>query len=222
MTARRAGRAPSLDDPAPPTRAYQSPRRKQQSAQTRQDILAHATALFAERGWTSTGMRDVAAAAQVSVETVYAHFRSKSDLLMACIDVGVVGDGADVPLAQREEFATLAKGTAWQRADAAAALQTQIHLRIARLHVALRQAAGHDGDLRRRLDDDEERRRVSVEEATTLVAGRKVTRTERDAIWAIVSTEVWQLLVGGSHWTARQYQSWLAETIVSLLDLHDD
>ncbi|MGH3179671.1 MAG: TetR/AcrR family transcriptional regulator, partial [Streptosporangiaceae bacterium] len=41
--------------------------------------------------------REVARAAGVSVETVYASFRSKGDLLLAAIDVAVVGDAAPVP-----------------------------------------------------------------------------------------------------------------------------
>ena len=60
-------------------------------------------------------MRDVARAAGVSVETVYASFRSKGDLLMAALDVAVVGDAGPVPLDQRPEFAALGSGTLRQR-----------------------------------------------------------------------------------------------------------
>jgi len=70
-------------------RAYRSARRQKQAAETRALVVAAATTLFAERGWATTGMRDVAKAAGVSVETVYANFRSKSDLLLTAIDVGV-------------------------------------------------------------------------------------------------------------------------------------
>jgi AcrR family transcriptional regulator len=72
-------------------RAYQSARRRQQAADTRKAVVDAATRLFGERGWAATGMRDVAREAGVSVETVYANFSSKGDLLMAAIDVAVVG-----------------------------------------------------------------------------------------------------------------------------------
>ena len=72
-----------------PRRAYQSARRQQQAVTTRAEVVDAALLLFAERGWAGTGMRDVAREAGVSVETVYANFRSKSDLLMAAINVGV-------------------------------------------------------------------------------------------------------------------------------------
>ena len=88
--------------PAPrPRRAYTSPRRRQQAAETRAAVQATAAALFSEKGWAATGMRDVATAAGVSVETVYASFGSKADLLMAALDMAVVGDALPVPLAGR-------------------------------------------------------------------------------------------------------------------------
>jgi len=58
-------------------RRYSSPLRAAQAGQTRLAIIAAASRLFAEKGWSGTGMRDVARAAQVSVETVYANFGSK-------------------------------------------------------------------------------------------------------------------------------------------------
>ena len=41
-------------------------------------------------------MRDIAKDAGVAVETVYANFGSKTELLMTAIDVGVVGDAEPV------------------------------------------------------------------------------------------------------------------------------
>ena len=70
-------------------RTYRSTRRREQAAETQAAILEAATRLFGERGWAATGMRDVARQAGVSVETVYTGFGSKSDLLMAAIDVAV-------------------------------------------------------------------------------------------------------------------------------------
>src|SRR6185437_12392475 len=61
-----------------PRRTYRSPRREQQAAETRSAVISAAAHLFAERGWAATGMRDVAGAAGVSIETVYANFKSKS------------------------------------------------------------------------------------------------------------------------------------------------
>src|SRR5579859_2118878 len=43
-------------------------------------IREAAAALFLERGYQATGMDDIAAAAQVSKQTIYTHFRSKEEL----------------------------------------------------------------------------------------------------------------------------------------------
>src|SRR6266536_3164046 len=128
----------TADQAAQTRRRYRSPRREQQAAETRAAVLAAAAQLFGDRGWAATGMRDVARAAGVAVETVYASFRSKSDLLMAAIDVGVVGDPEPVPLDQRPEFTALGSGARQERARAAARLVTGIHQRTAGVHLALR------------------------------------------------------------------------------------
>ncbi len=65
----------------------------------------------------------------MSVETVYANFGSKTELLMAAIDVGVVGDAEPVALAERQEFVSLGRGGRAARARAAAHLVTEIHQR---------------------------------------------------------------------------------------------
>jgi AcrR family transcriptional regulator len=186
----------ATDQAARARRAYRSPRREQQAAQTRAMVVAAAARLFGERGWAGTGMRDVAAAAEVSVETVYASFRSKGDLLLAAIDLAVVGDTAPVPLGQRPEFTALGSGTRQQRARATARLVTGINQRTAGMVLALREAAASDPELAERMREREQRRRINVEQGAALVAGRAVTPEEADGLWAVLAVEVYQLLTG--------------------------
>ena len=119
-------------------------RRQQQAAETRALVLEAATTLFAERGWAATGMRDIATQAGVAVQTVYAGFASKSDVLLAAIDAGVVGDTRAVPLSDRPEFAALAIGSVADRVAVAARLLTGINQRTWGLRRALTEAAGGD------------------------------------------------------------------------------
>jgi AcrR family transcriptional regulator len=179
-------------------------------------VVAAAARLFGERGWAATGMRDVARAAGVSVETVYASFGSKSVLLLAAIDLAVVGDAVPVPLNQRPEFAALGSGTRRQRARAAARLVTGINQRTAGVVLALKEAAASDPELAERLREREQRRRVNVEQGMTLAAGRTVTEEEADGLWAVLAVEVYQLLTGLRGWTPRQYEDWLADVIERL------
>jgi AcrR family transcriptional regulator len=198
-------------------RPYRSPRRELQAAETRAMVVAAAARLFGERGWAATGMRDVARVAGVSVETVYASFRSKGDLLLAAIDVAVVGDTAPVPLDQRPEFAALGSGTRRQRARATARLVTGISQRTAGVVLALREAAASDAELAQRMREREQRRRINVEQGAALVAGRALTAGEVDGLWAVLAVEVYQLLTGLRGWTPQQYEDWLADVIERLL-----
>ena len=144
-------------------RRYESPRRLHNAAQTRAAVLDAAIALFSENGWAGTGMRDVARVAGVAVETVYSNFGSKTELLLAAIDVSVVGDTEAIPLAERPEFAALGHGSRPARERAAARLVRQIHERTAGIGRALREAAAGDAELAKRLAEAEERRRMNVD-----------------------------------------------------------
>src|SRR4051794_30459371 len=104
-----------------PRRAYDSSRRRALAADTRTAVLEAAAELFATRGW-SIGMRDIAKAAQVSVETVYATAGNKGELLLKVIDIGVVGDDEPVPLSDRPEFLALGEGDRAERVAAVARL----------------------------------------------------------------------------------------------------
>jgi AcrR family transcriptional regulator len=90
-------------------RPYRSPRRALQAQQTRAAVLVACRALFAERGW-ATGVRDIATAAEVSVETVYATLGGKVALLTAALDGAVAGDDDPVPLAERPTYWPWARG----------------------------------------------------------------------------------------------------------------
>jgi AcrR family transcriptional regulator len=199
-------------------RTYRSPRRRQQAAETRAAVLEAATRLFGEHGWAATGMRDVARAAGVSVETVYAGFGAKSDLLMAAIDVAVVGDADPVPLDRRTVFTALGRGSREERLRAAARLVTDIHRRTAGVNLALREAAASDPELDRLMRRREDGRRADVEEGMSLVVGHPVTRLQADALWAVLDIGVYRLLTDLRGWTAQQYQDWLAGAIDRLLD----
>lgn len=204
------------------TRSYHSPRRAQQAAETRAAVLRAATDLFSEHGWGATAMRDVAEAAGVSVETVYAAYGSKSGLLLAAVEVGVVGDLDPVALADRPEFAALGAGPGAERAAALARLATEIHRRTAALGLALREAATTDDDAAARLQTLEEQRRTDLGRALDLVAGRRLNGQEQDGLWAIGAAEVYRLLTETCGWTDRQYETWIADLLVRLLEPKDE
>jgi AcrR family transcriptional regulator len=55
------------------------------AAQTRERLLLAAADVFAQRGYDGTRVADIAAAAGVSNSALYAHFKSKAELLVAAL-----------------------------------------------------------------------------------------------------------------------------------------
>ncbi|MCR8897373.1 TetR/AcrR family transcriptional regulator [Gordonia sp. GONU] len=197
-------------------RSYDSTLRRSQAEQTRVQILEAATRLFAERGW-SVGVREIAAEAGVSFETVYAKFGSKTRLFLTAFDVAVVGDDRPVALAQRPEFAALSAGDRRERAAAGAALAADIYARTAGLYRALREGASFDPELASRLVEAYRRQRSDVRAAGEAVAGRTLAADEAEGLWAVISTEVYDLLVNNAGWTHIRYRNWIADATVRLL-----
>src|SRR4051812_37590580 len=71
-------------------RRYDARGRQEQARQNRRTILAEAQRLFLEHGYAKTTVAAIAAAAGVSVETVYKAFTNKPGLAKAVFDVAVV------------------------------------------------------------------------------------------------------------------------------------
>ena len=198
---------------APGRRRYRSKLREQQAADTRRAVVEAARELFVAKGWAATGMRDIAAEADVSVETIYAHFSSKRGVLRAVGDAAVVGDDAPVPLVERPEFRAIGEGRRSARVQAAARLLTAVQVRTAPVAKLLRQAAPSDAAIDEMLQATRERQRADVAAAVELLMGRPPTPVERDGVWVIASPEVYLLLVEDSGWTLAAYEAWIAETL---------
>jgi AcrR family transcriptional regulator len=195
------------------TRTYRSPRRALQAQQTRVAVLAACRALFAERGWAATGVRDIANEAGVSVETVYATLGGKVALLTAALDGAVAGDDEPIPLSERPVFHAMGEGDFDTRVAAAAALITDIHVRTIGLQRALREGAGGEPALAELLATQEENRRASTGQGMALVLRRPIGDRERDLFWAQTCPEVFDALVNRSGWSAEQYAAWVASLI---------
>ncbi|OXM59207.1 TetR/AcrR family transcriptional regulator [Amycolatopsis vastitatis] len=91
----------------PVKRRYDTSRRQEQARENRRRILAAASGLFREKGYSGTAMPEVAKAAGVAVQTVYKAFANKATLLKAVFDVTVAGDDEDVPIAGRDFIAEI-------------------------------------------------------------------------------------------------------------------
>jgi AcrR family transcriptional regulator len=203
-------------------RSYDSTRRQAMAEETRLSVIAAATRLFAERGWSGTGMRDIAKAAGVSVETVYGTAGSKAQLLMRALDVGIVGDDEPIPLAERPEFRALGTGDRSSRLRAVAGLVGRLNARVALLHRALGAGASGDASLAAMEHELYQRQLTSFGDGLELVLDRRPPAALVEALQAIGSPEAYLLLVRSAGWSQQRYQEWLADTFGRLLDIPEE
>jgi len=86
------------------TRPYNSPRRREQAAATRRQILDAAQRLFERQGYAATTMAAIAAEAGVALKTVYLAFETKSGVLRALWNLLLRGDEGEAPVAERSWY----------------------------------------------------------------------------------------------------------------------
>ena len=204
---------PTKPAPSKKARRYDSPIRARRAQDTRDALLGAASRLFTANGWAGTGMRAVADDAGVAIETLYSHFASKRALLQAVIDVAVVGDQQPLALAERDEFAALGRGPRRERVAAAAAILRAVHERTAVFAMVVREAASGDEQIAEVLRATRARQRQDVAAGATLIIGRPPTTVETDELWALMSPEVYILLVHETGWTPAAYEAWVATTL---------
>ncbi len=206
-----------------PRRRYESPRRQEQAAQTRRDILAAAGSLFRERGYAGTSMPQIAVEAGVVVETIYRAFGSKAGLFREVIESALAGGPtrADVPVEERSAIRAVIEEPDPRRQVALyAATQPGIHRRAGPLLRALRDAAGTDRELRKLWDEMEAWRLEGQGRMAGMLAERGVLRRglsveeARDVVWTLCSLAVHDLLVLERGWSYERYEAWLADALV--------
>lgn len=205
-------------------RKYQSTRRQDQARQTRRAILAAAGRLFVEPGYAATPLTAIAAEAGVAIQTVYATFGSKRQLLSELVDVTVAGDDEALSLPERsfvDEIRALADPRA--KLERYARHLTETHARQAAVMIALAGAATADPDAaaiwQKNLDD---RRRGMVMFATELAQTGRLRAdhdvdSAADVLWLAMDVRNYDWLVRQRAWSAERYQRWYAETVAAAL-----
>jgi AcrR family transcriptional regulator len=207
-----------VDDVKPPR-----DRRARRAAETRSRIVDAAGRLFAERGYGGTTIEAVAAEADVAVETVYARFKNKRNLLAAYLDVAIVGDSDAVPLLDRDEVQKLR-----QTSDQRDRLRGLAHLgrtileRTATAHAVLRSAAAIDPEAAAFAEDDERRQRTTFRAYVDIITDAGPLRDglsaeeATDTIWVLGSPDSYARLTHRG-WTPARYERWLATNLTLLL-----
>lgn len=203
-------------------RTYDNSRRRADAEGRQRRIVDAATALFVEQGFGGTSIDQIAAAADVSPQTVYATYGSKAAVLSRAIDVAVVGDYEAASLADR--MPVLADMSSKQHHlyfATAARFVRALHERVAPLMRVMLQAAATDPgleELRMRLTH-EIRADCEVWVAQLGPALRRGLTKARaaDVMVTIQSPYIYSMFTVDLGWSPDQYERWLAHALPHML-----
>jgi AcrR family transcriptional regulator len=187
-------------------------------------VVEAARTLFVERGYAVTTVEAISERSDVPPATVYRLFSSKLGILTALIDASVAGTEDSVPLAEQPAARALLAATDPARQLAGfAAICREVNTRTAPLYRVLVGAAESDPDAAALLADRTRHRRAGQELiARSLARSGALRPTVREAdaadiIHALMSPEVYQLLVADSGWQPERYERWLTQILIDQL-----
>jgi len=213
-----------MPDVKPKARAYRSPQRAAQAAETREAVLAAAQRQFLAQGWAQTTIASIAAAAGVSKETVYATFGSKAALLRDLIQRAVRGAAPDTPLTEQEAPRAIAAETDQARQiELFAADIAEVLARVAPLMDVARVAGRGDAAIAALHAQMHRGRRDNLEWFAGALLRRGPLRGGLDAeaagriLWRLASPELFLLMRHDEGVSQQGYVEWLAASLKRLL-----
>lgn len=190
----------------------------------RRAVVDAARTLFLERGYGATTVNAISDLSEVPAATVYRLFASKLGILKAVIDVSIVGDDEAVPVADRPDVRSLlADPHPPSQLAGFVRLAAQINERTGAVYRILESAAASDPDAAARFDEltrqrQEGQARIarSLHRAGALRPDLR-QREAADIVHALVSPEVFGLLVVDCGWPVGRYENWLTQTLIDQL-----
>jgi AcrR family transcriptional regulator len=203
-------------------RAYSSSVRQEQAALTRARILEAAGDLFVSLGYARTTIRQIAEAASVSVDTVYAVFGTKARVLTALIDQRLApAAGVDNVLARPEAQAVRDEPNQRRQLHAFARDMAAISARVRPVYEILRTASAVEPEMAAIHAEMDAYRLRNMREAAKWIGARGAMRVDVDRageiIWALASPDVARMLCDDRNWTQDQYAEWLEDALVRIL-----
>jgi AcrR family transcriptional regulator len=199
-------------------RTYKSLIRQRQAHDTRTRIVEATRKLLEVEGYAGMTIEAVARQAEVSVQTVYAVFGSKTGILAEILNQTTFGPDYEETVRQ-----TLEETDPETSLRAAARIARQIH-DAQKAGFDLLRGAGVVAPELARLEQERERIRYEREEAmiaslrnAKCLRPKLSYRAARDILWTLTGSDVYRMLVHERGWSSQKYQDWLADTLVRTL-----
>ena len=194
-------------------------KRAHQARETRRSILQAAQELFVANGYAATTIQAIAERAGVAVQTLYAVFGTKRELLRQLIE-STITDGTDpVPMAERAESrAVAAEPDDRRRAEMDAAVGRAIIERVAPVVRVAQEAAASDPELAAMMEQVKAARREEMIAAVPLIVGPEGSHPDPEeaaaTLYVLYSPQVADMLMGDYGWSPERYEKWLAQMLL--------
>ena len=200
-------------------RSYSSAKRQAQARETRRAIIDSAGELFVANGYAATTIQAIAEGAGVAVQTVYAVFGTKREVLRQLIETSVAGDDEPVPITERAEAqAVAAEPDRRRRAELDAALSRSITERVAPIVRVIGEAAASDPELADVMEAVKAARRDEMIASAKIIAGPDGLRVDDEeaaaTLYVLYSPQVADMLMRDYGWSPERYEAWLARMIL--------
>jgi AcrR family transcriptional regulator len=186
----------------------------------RRAVVDAARVLFLERGYQATTIDAISDRADVPAATVYRLFASKLGILKAVLDVSIAGDDQALSLPERPQVAAMfTERDPEKLLSGFAALTVGINERSNDVYRILSSAASSDPAAAGLLAGYQQERAAGQGRIARSLARSRSLRPglrERDAadlIHALMSPELYRLLVVDRGWSSDRYAQWLARVL---------
>ena len=199
-------------------RTYDSSRRQAAAAERQRRVLEAATELFLTQGYGATSIDQIAQAADVSSQSVYATFESKAGILERCANLARTGDPEGTSRNLPEATALLTETDMKVRCQAVARLMRHLYEGSAALIAIVERASAVDPGLADLHDRYRKQRRQSVEALSANVPAsvyrKGLSRKDAyDSQTFLVAAHTYTELVEGMGWSPAKYEAWLADAL---------
>jgi AcrR family transcriptional regulator len=202
-------------------RTYRSPTRERQAAETRARIVEAAATLFEAQGYGRTSIREIAEAAGVVPDTVYAIFSSKIRVLTAIIDARLAPAGEPNLMERPEALTVRDEPDQRRKLELFAKDLNVVFARVGPVYEILRTAAAVEPGAAEVYAEMNRYRFANLSNVAGWLAEGGELRVDvpraAEIIWGLASPELARMFKTLRGWSDDDYAEWLADSLARSL-----